>query len=187
MTDPPTAPDELAALRDAAMNDPDVPENVRGFLRGGAKLDALRLDAFGEWTFNGSPVAHPRVRKLFSRSLSRTAAGTWVLSIPPYTYPVLVDGVGRFVHRLRGDRPEGELGSGEWVPLNLGTLETDGGAYLGVAVDGQPARLVGAAYRALSDGIDHDDQGWLVEWNGRRYRVATRESASAAGDATRGD
>lgn len=165
--------DELAALRDAAIDDPEIPEVVRRFLGNGARLDSLRLSDRGVWTFNGRPVEHPRVQALFSRSLRRTDAGTWILSIPPYTYPVLVARTGLFVRRLRDGAAglEGQLGSGRWVPIDLGTLETDEADYLGVRVDGAAARLVDAAYRDLAADIDADEAGWLVRRGGMDHRV----------------
>lgn len=218
---------ELAGLRAAAVSDPEIPEAVRGFLSGGAQLDALRLTALGRWTYNGRPVEHPRVIALFSRSLSRTTSGTWVLRIPPYTYPVLVDGAGQFIDKVRvGAAPEGAAGSsdpsgktshngsvdpsgdlprrrssasgaalvdgvskaswgrtlgGVWVRLDFATLETDGDAYLGVRVGGAAARLIGPAYAAVSAGLDADDAGWLVRWDGATYRVNDREGPAVSG------
>lgn len=166
---------ELAALRASAVEDPDVPEAVRGFLAGGAKLDALRLDARGRWTFNGVPVQHPRVAALFARSLHQTPAGTWVLRVPPYTYPVLVEGVGRFVDRVRADLTEGHTTGDRWVALDLASLETDGAEYLGVRVEGEAARLIGSAYQSVAASLDADDSGWVLVWDGTRYPIAVRE------------
>lgn len=176
--------DALDALRNAAIDDPEVPEMVRGFLSKGATLDALQLGEFGRWTYNGAAVEHPRVLALFSRSLQRTEAGTWLLNIPPYTYPVLVEGTGWFIDRLRGTAPEGAppapsgvwgrtLG-GEWVPIDWSTLETDGNDYLGIRTERGRARLINAAYADLADALDADDDGWLVRWNGASHRIALR-------------
>lgn len=172
------ANDDLQRLRDSAIADPDVPSVVRDMLRAGARLDELRLSAFGQWLYNGVPVEHPRVRALFSRSLTRTSAGTWVLSVPPYTYPVIVDDAPQFVFRIRGAQPEGLMGTDEWHVLDLNTLETDGDAYLGVRVDGAPARLVGPAYQDLLDHVDQGADGWFVQWGDRRIGIAPRTQAA---------
>lgn len=175
MPSPHDVDSELDALRAAAVDDPDVPEAVRGFLAGGAKLDALRLDDRGRWTYNGTPVQHPRVAALFARSLHQTTKGTWVLRVPPYTYPVLVEGVGQFIDRVRSDLSEGHTTGDRWVELNLATLETDGEEYLGVRIDGRAARLIGPAYQSVAAEVEADDDGWALCWNGTRYPIAVRE------------
>lgn len=179
--------EELAALREAAMQDPEVPEPVRRFLGAGARLDSLRLDERGVWSFNGAPVEHPRVRALFARSIARTGAGTWVLRVPPYTYPILVERTGRFVDRLRvpdagsdGEPVAGRLSSGEWTTLDLDTLRTDGHDFVGVQVEGMEARLIDAAYRELAEALGQDERGWYVTLGGRVHRIACDADADAS-------
>lgn len=178
-----TLPDDLAALRARAAADPDVPPFVRRLLDEGARLEHIRLDAYGRWWHEGQPIDHPRVRTLFDRSLHRTAAGTWVLIVPPYTYPVLVDDVGRFVTQLR-DTDSGwqlELSTGEAEPLDASTWRTDGDAWLGVRLQcGDEARLVGAAHQKALAAVDIDDDGWFVALDGPDgdvARIAMRDAA----------
>ena len=94
---------------------------------------------------------------LFSRSVHRTPAGTWVLRIPPYTYPVLVDRTGLFIDRIHATAAgelQGRSSSGGWQTLDLATLHTDEDDYLGVRLDGIPARLVAQAYRDIAEVLE---------------------------------
>lgn len=157
--------DELDALRAAAIADPDVPERVRQFLADGAPLERIALDPFGRWTYRGQPVEHSRVAALFHRSLERTAAGTWVLSVPPYVHPVVVEGAGRFLDRL-------SVAEGDWigttpgavtVRLEAARLVTDGDAFLGALVDGDLYRFVDNAHRDVLAMVDVDVDGdWVA-------------------------
>ncbi len=178
--------DELRALREAAAADPGVPEPVRRFLAGGAPLEEIRLDALGRWIHEGERFENVRLAQLFHRSLSRTPAGTWVLRIGPYTYPVLVDDCGRFATRLVS-RDDGEmlvLADGGEVSLRSAALLTDGDRWLGFCdADGSCVRIVGDAYRALLDRIETtDDGGWML-----RDALGGRPIEARARNATSGD
>lgn len=166
----------LDALRAQAAADPALPPFVRKLLAEGAPLEAIRLDGYGRWWHEGHPIDHPRVRALFHRSLARTEAGTWVLRVPPYTYPVLVDDVGHFVVRLIRDADGWSTlsSTGQREPLDPTTWMTDGDAWLGVRIHGgrDPARLVGAAHQTALDAIDADEDGWFVALDGDDGDVA---------------
>jgi hypothetical protein len=153
--------DPLEDLRAAALADPEIPEAVRSFLGSGARLDRLALDALGRWSFQGGPVEHPRVVALFSRSVHRTSAGTWVLRVPPFTYPILVEGTGWFIRRLVVDE-------GEWFGMTTGALRvalgdaelvTDGRQFLGARIADKIHRFIEAAHQDLLSTVGVDDAG----------------------------
>ena len=157
---------EIDALRAAAVADPDVPEVVRRFLSDGARLERLALDPFGRWTYQGREVEHPRVAALFHRSLERTPAGTWVLEVAPYVYPVIVEGAGRFVRKLRvtDGRWLGATVSGSEIELADAEFVTDGDRFLGVRHAGELYRLIDTAHRDLLAVVDVDAAGrWVAD------------------------
>ncbi len=77
--------------------DTTLPEVVQRYLQAGHHLEHIRLDSHGRWWHNHTPITHPRLCALFSRSISQTPGGTWVLQIPPFTYPIHVDATPLFV------------------------------------------------------------------------------------------
>lgn len=166
--------DELDQLRQRAAADPELPEIVRGFLERGAPLVAIELDARGRWWHEGGRFEHPRLIAEFSRHLRRTTAGTWTVTLGPYTYPVTVRGCGRFVRAAALDRPPHLLTllDGTTEPLDPGTLCTDGDTFLGCRLgDGYDARLVEGAYQAALDRLEQGDGGWVLDVGGHPYPV----------------
>jgi len=180
----------LDALRAQTADDPDVPANVRAFLKGGAPLEEIRLDARGRWWHQGEPFQNQRLIDLFCRSVRQTAAGTWLLVIPPYTYPIIVERTGWFATHLHltsfGQQHTFAftLLGGEHIHTPTPTLVTDGVDFVALAWTPAPAtddaplaqsadestaptpriiRLIGAAYDRILDHIDETDGGW--EWS----------------------
>ena len=100
MSHPPKPLDEI---------DSTLPETVQRFLRAGARLESIRLDRRGRWWHQGERVTHPRILALFSRSVDRTEGGTWVLRVPPFTYPIEVEATPLFVTRLSVDADSATL------------------------------------------------------------------------------
>jgi hypothetical protein len=170
---------DLAALRASAAADPEVPETVRNFLERGAPLEEIRLDAMGRWWHQGEVFENERLSALFHRSLRRTLAGTWILEIAPYSYPVLVDDVGRFAHKLRArdgvlwaERLDG--GSEEVDPT---AIVTDGEHFLGYrGADGALRRFVGDAWHDVSALIDGEPGSWTICVGEQRYPLVARGS-----------
>lgn len=142
--------------------DPTLPEVVQQFLRSGAPLESIRLDAEGRWWHEGEPFENARLIALFSRSVERTPGGTWVLHIAPYTYPIEVEDTGHFVERLlwTGEQASLVLSTGEEVPLDVAGLRFAGTGRLYVPIAGGrfEARFKRAAY--------HDLLGCAEERNG---------------------
>ena len=160
-------PDEMAALRAAAIDDPDVPDAIKRFLVAGAALEEIRLDAMGRWTHEGGRFENEKLAALFGRSLEQTPAGTWLLRIAPYTYPVIVEKTGFFV--LQVDvRAAGEwiarLSDGTTEAIDLSSLRTDGDTVITSRVHGgrHDARWIGRAWHWAAQHLDHDGMDWLL-------------------------
>src|SRR5437879_3580541 len=81
--------------------DPTLPEPVRRFLAAGARLEPSVLDAEGRWHHEGGEFLNEKLQLLFHRSIGRTPGGTWVLVIPPFTYPIQVEDTPYHVRSLR--------------------------------------------------------------------------------------
>lgn len=158
----------LEELRQQAATDPEIPEGVRHFLTQGAPLDDIRLDAYGRWFHQGEPFLNQKLAHLFHQSLQRTTAGTWILHIAPYTYPVTVELTRRFVHRLLDDSstPHVKLiGFPGLTPaVDLRTLYTDGNEILACTVDGEPARIVDTAYRNILENLAEVNGDYVVHF-----------------------
>lgn len=107
------------------MIDPTLPEVVQNFLRSGARLESIHLDARGTWTHEGMLFENPRVIALFNRSVNRTPGGTWVLEIPPFTYPITVEDTGFFVENidLTTSPPTLTLSDETTEPLDIQSLQ----------------------------------------------------------------
>jgi uncharacterized protein len=164
----------LDELRSQALADPDVPEGVRRALEAGAALEEIRLDARGRWWHQGEPFVHARLIALFHRSLARTPAGLWLLHIAPYSYPVVVDGAGRFAHRLHRDAAPWtlELLDGGSLAFRGETLWTDGEDGLYVEDEaGQTVRLIEQAYRVLTESLEEDASGFSVAGPAGRFPI----------------
>ncbi len=155
---------DLNSLLQATLADPEIPAAVRGFLSKGARLDDLRLDSFGRWSFNGAAVEHPRVARLFTQSLRRTDAGTWILEVGRYTYPVTVEGASCFIRRLevRDTEWHGETTGGASIDLSGSALVSDGDTFVGAVVGERVARFVESAHQTVLSWMAEDDRGGLV-------------------------
>jgi hypothetical protein len=166
---------DLNELRQRTLLDPDIPEGLRRALEAGASLESIHLDARGRWWHQGEPFINQRLIHLFHRSLHQTLAGTWLLTIPPFSYPVTVEHTGRFVHRIERKDTCYLLMTrdGREVPFDPATLSTDGVDGLFTVVNGETARFVDDAWKALSPCVDLDDDGWVLDWLGQRYKVST--------------
>lgn len=167
----------LEALRRRVLDDPEVPGLVRTFLERGAKLDDVRLDARGRWWHEHGPVENDRVARLFAMSLQRTKRGTWILEVPPYTYPVSVEDCGWFVDRfpLAHDAGAGHLTDGSEVDLRRATWVTDAETFFGVRlVDGRLARFVGAAHENVLSRCDVDGDTIVIDVDGTRIPFVRR-------------
>jgi hypothetical protein len=174
--------DELARI----LGDPDLPAPVRRALEGGATLERIELDAEGEWRHAGEPFTNPNLIALFHRSIvrtgTRTTGGTYLLSIPPFSYPILVADTPRFVRhaRLGEDRVTLVLSDGSEEPLDASTLAyvKDRGLYCRVGTERWPARFLRPAYYALAEQIAEEGGAFYLDLPSGRAPVPTVERAA---------
>lgn len=155
----------LEDLRRRTLDDPDVPAGIRRALDAGAQLERIHLDARGRWSHEGESFENRRLIDLFHRSVTRTPSGLWLLSIPPYSYPITVDDAGWFIVRVTESdgRIGGELAGGELVVLDCGAFSTDGRdrVYVQLA-DGRRARLIDRAWRWVESALTEQGGQWAV-------------------------
>ena len=155
-------------LRRQVLEDLTVPEPVRKALERGLPLDEIRIDGVGQWWHNGVLIEHDRIIKLFSRSVTVTEGGTFVLQIGPYTYPIVVDDTPLFVATAIVDEAAGEvrarLNDGTEERLDLATLDCEPDGRLKVRVkDGHlNARFLRRAFHDLIDYLDETSDGYVL-------------------------
>ncbi len=141
--------------------DSTLPEVVQDFLRSGAKLQEIRLDARGTWTHEGLSFENPRILDLFSRSVDRTEGGTWVLEVGRFTYPITVEDTGFFVERVDWSTspPTLHISDETTEELDVDTLEYRPGGRLYCEIkDGDfRARFKRSAYHSITDYLAEDD------------------------------
>lgn len=144
--------------------DPTLPEVVRNFLKSGRKLEEIKLDARGKWTHEGLDFENPRIIKLFSRSVARTEGGTWVLDIPPFTYPIAIEDTAYFIEHVtwQDDARVGLVLSDETSEvLDPSGLEYDTGGRLYCQIKGGEfrARFKRQAYYNLVERAEASPSG----------------------------
>lgn len=173
--------------------DETLPSPVRQFLAAGGQLEQIVLDEQGLWSHQGEPFQNPALIALFSRSLVRTPGGTWLVHIPPFSYPVEVRDTPYFVRSARcaGDEVFLHLSDDSEERLDPATLRyvegrglycrvragggsgrSDGGP--GERPDERPdsaARLLRPAYFALSSLISEEPGGFFFTLAGQRSQV----------------
>lgn len=148
------------------MIDETLPEVVKSYLRAGHRLERIALDRFGRWTHEGIDFENPRVIDLFSRSVQRTDGGTWVLVIPPFTYPIEVERTGYFVTGVDPEVGTIELSDGTRELLDVSTLDYEGEGCLYCKVKGGEfeARFLRNPYYALADRLEDHDGTIQLRW-----------------------
>jgi hypothetical protein len=156
--------DALLQLRARALDDPDVPEGIRRALDAGAQLERIHLDARGRWTHEGERFENRRLSALFHRSVARTPAGLWLLTIAPYSYPITVEDAGWFITRIiEGPELQAELAGGEVATIDADAFSTDGQDHVYATLwDGRRARLIDAAWRWVEAGLVEQGGRWAV-------------------------
>lgn len=171
---PSAVPAGLSQGAQRLLADATLPTPVRQFLLSGGQLERIVLDAEGTWRHEGEPFANPALIALFNRSLQRTAGGTWVLHVPPFTYPIELADTPYYVRSARHEdgRILLHLGDESEQPLDPDTLRYVEGRGLYCRVQGGAARLLRPAYFALADQIAETADGFYLELAGRRSRIA---------------
>lgn len=189
---PTEADPRLAASAQQFLDDPTLPEPIRRALTAGMPLERLELDEEGHFYHQGEPFLNENVARLFHRSLRRTPGGTWLIDIPPFSYPLRVADTAYVVRRVEF-RGEGEgRGEGEAAPLLTLSDETveplaeatlryvEGrGLYCRVKGGSEPARFSRPAYFAIADRIesadDESDGRYWLRLGNRRLPIAGAE------------
>lgn len=158
--------------------DETLPAPVRQFLVAGGQLEELVLDEQGTFSHQGEPFQNPALIALFSRSLVKTPGGTWLVQIPPFSYPITVRDTPYYVRsaRVDGDRVLLHLSDDSEEPLAPATLRyVEGrGLYCRVKADagpGLPARLLRPAYFALGALISQEAEGFSFHLAGQRSPI----------------
>lgn len=160
--------------------DPTLPPVVQKFLASGARLESIRLDAEGRWWHRGVPFDNKKLIDLFSSSVGRTEGGTWVLEIPPFTYPIEVEDTGYFVTSARvssdtnGVRLKLQGNIEERLDLNS-LIYDEGRGFLCKVREGRfLARFKRSAYYALAEHMTMAEDGQIVlTLDGEHFTVAT--------------
>lgn len=156
--------------------DETLPDVVKNFLRSGATLEEIRLDANGNWTHEGLDFENERIIELFNRSVARTDGGTWVLVIGRFTYPIEVEDTGYFVERLHWTSAAGptlSLSDHTEEPLDPDTLEyrPHGRLYCRIREGQFRARFKKTAYYDLADRMEERDGGYVVNIGGVEFPI----------------
>lgn len=151
--------------------DETLPEVVQNFLRAGHKLERIELRANGQWKHEGLDFENPKVISLFFRSVARTAGGTWVLSIPPFTYPIEVERTGFFVTSVDPATGLISLSDETCESLDPHTVhyEPDGRMFCRVKDGAFEARFLKGAYYRFAELIDEHDDTLAFEWLGEHH------------------
>lgn len=167
---------------EAILADVSLPAPIRAALSAGAQLERIELDAEGQWRHQGTLFVHPHLIELFHRSIVRTSGGTYLLQIPPYSYPIVVVDTPRYVRHIRID-PAAQpcqilliLSDGSETPLDPCSLSyvPDRGLYCRVdTANGErfPARFLRPAYYSLSEHIIDDEDSYFLQTSGRKWPI----------------
>lgn len=161
--------------------DQSLPEVVKNFLASGKKLEEIKLDARGKWTHEGLDFENPRIIKLFSKSIARTEGGTWVLDVPPFTYPIEVEDTPYFVEHIThtDDVITLSLSDDTEEQLDVKTLDyaSGGRLYCEVKKGAFRARFKRQAYYNLVELAQVNDTGEIVlVWGEVQVPLSTLES-----------
>ena len=166
--------DDAPFMKDGEI-DETLPQVVQDFLRKGAELQEIRLDARGKWTHEGLDFENQRIIDLFSRSVDRTEGGTWVLEVGRFTYPITVEDCGFFVERVDygEDPPLLHISDETTEPLDPETLDYrgDGRLYCTIKDGDFRARFKWQAYNEFGSRLTDRDGEIYLEWNGRSAHI----------------
>ena len=160
--------------------DPTLPQVVQDFLRSGAQLEEIRLDAGGNWTHEGLQFDNRRIIDLFSKNVGRTEGGTWVLEIGRFTYPIVVEDTGFFIERAdwAASPPRLELSDGTRERLDIDSLQYagEGKLYCRVKEGRFRARFKRPAYHSIIDHLRERDGEIVVVLGDREITLGSTES-----------
>lgn len=168
----------MAEREELLATDESLPPLVRKFLLQGGTLQNITLRANGSWAHEGCDFENPKITALFSRSVSRTEGGTWVLEVGRFTYPIVVEDTGFFVTHLDlsvtparmtlSDQTEEELD----VSTMTYAEEGDGGRlYCAIKGGAYKARFAKTPYYKLTDHFEADESSIYIELDGQHVTL----------------
>lgn len=148
--------------------DPTIPEPIKDALRRGQKFERITLDSEGNFWHEGELLDDPRICELFHRSIQRTAGGSYLLVVPPFSYPLTVIDVPYWVTQVRFSGGEGtaeplrvrlRLSDGSEEDLAFDTLRYEPRRGFVCLVKGRslPARFSRPCYFALAEHVEEED------------------------------
>lgn len=127
----------------------------------------IRFGRDGRWYADGQPIANPRIARLFSQSVHRTATGGYELRVAEERAPITVDDTPYVVTGATDDG-----GGIIWLELNDGSREALDPRSLAVGADEvlyctvkqgrEPARFLRPAYYQVASHIAPDAGGGFV-------------------------
>lgn len=150
------------------LNDPTIPEPIKDALRRGLKFERIALDSEGNFWHDGELLNDARISELFHRSIQRTPGGSYLLVVPPFSYPLEVVDVPYWVTQVRfaGDTASGELtrvrirlsdGSEENLAFDTLCYQPGRGFVCLVKERSMPARFSRPCYFALAEHVVEED------------------------------
>lgn len=155
--------------------DETLPEVVQNFLRSGRRLENITLHDDGRWTHEGALFENPKIIALFSRSVSRTPGGTWVLEIGRFTYPIVVEDTGFFIRALDLETLVAKLSDDTEETIDPASLtyQSGGRLYASVKTGAFRARFLHAPYHRLMELLEEQDDAIALTLGGHTVRLAT--------------
>jgi hypothetical protein len=142
--------------------DPELLERLR-------EASGLRLDKEGRFWHRGGLVEHARTLAVLHQGIHRAADGRWATRIGKEWGYLDVEDAALWIRRV--DKGRAQLGSGEWVALDPGTLALGADDALYARVRGERARLTRAAQLSLADALHEEAGAFSVEIGGKRYPI----------------
>lgn len=140
---------------------------------------SIRFGRDGRWYADGQVIENPRIARLFSRSVHRTADGAYELRVAEERAPIVVDDTPYVVTAADVDAHGAasvELNDGTREALNPRSLAVGADDVLYCRVKGgqETARFLRAAYYQLARCIAADQGTFVFETNAGRFPIGHR-------------
>ena len=140
---------------------------------------SIRFGRDGRWYADGQPIVNPRIARLFSQSVHRTADGSYELRVAEERAKITVDDTPYVITGAAVD----EAGTA-WIELNDESREAldphslvvgeDEVLYCRVKAGSEPARFLRPAYYQLADRIAADGGGFVFHTAAGRFPIGRR-------------
>lgn len=156
-------------LVDEVLADSTLPAPLRQALQLGQALERITLDEEGRWWHEDALIESPRIVELFHRSITRTPGGTYLLHVPPFSYPITVKDAPFIVRRITISPNETPpvrifLSDGSEEPLDLSSLRyvPGRGFYCRVKGGTFDAHFCRPAYYSLAEYLEEGPFGYRL-------------------------